>query len=96
MSQLPLRLPLIQMQSQWKSLLDPLIANPITNGLQIDGITLVANTPLIVNHSLGQVPSGWFIVDNQTYAPVKRTQPFNTKTITLESNANCVVSIWIF
>lgn len=81
---------------KWAATLNPLLALPLVNGQQLDGIILVANTPQNVNHSLGQQPQGWFVVDSTGFANLKRTQPFNASTITLEASANTTVSIWIY
>jgi hypothetical protein len=81
---------------KWASSLNPLLALPLVNGQQLDGIILVANKPQNINHSLGQLPKGWYIVDINAAATVYRTQPFNDKTITLESSANATISIWIY
>jgi hypothetical protein len=93
---LPRNLPWPQADPKWAAQLDPLLANPLVNGRQIDDITLVANTPQIVYHSLGQLPQGWVVVDTNANAYIRRTQPFNTKTITLEASADAVISIWIY
>lgn len=85
-----------QLSTKWKAILDPVIANPLTQGQQISSISLAANVPTTVYHSLGQAPQGWFPVDNQASANVWRTQPFNNKTITLEASADTVISIWIY
>ena len=96
MAQLAINLPLALMQTRWASQLNPIIANPLINGQQIDNIILTANTPLKINHNLQQLPNGWLIVDKTSFADVKRTQPFSTSTITLESSANTQISIWIY
>jgi hypothetical protein len=96
MSQLSSKLPWEQANPKWASQLNPILANPILNGQQIDGIILVSGTPLVVYHSLGQIPQGWFLVDNIAACEVYRTQAFNSKTITLEASANTTVSIWIY
>lgn len=99
MAQLPLiktSVDLPVLMPKWKSQLDPVLANILSNGQLIQGIILAANTPLNINHSLGQLPNGWFPTDQTGFANLKRTQPFNTKTITLEASANTTISIWIF
>lgn len=94
---LPLNLPLATMQTRWKSELDPLLANPL------NGIAILDNVPLIngsntINHKLGRVMQGWFIVDIQGAATIYRpsTAPFNALTLTLISSAAIQASIGVF
>jgi hypothetical protein len=82
--------------TRWKSILDPVIADPLLSGLMVSGINLIASTPQVVNHSLSRNPLGWFLTDNTANSVVWRTQPFNNKTITLEASATTQVSIWVF
>ena len=96
MANLPKQLPWSQATNQWPAILNPIIANPLVNGRQIDKIVLKANTPLIVDHSLGQLPQGFIQVDQNAGVLAYRTQPFNVKTITLEATANVTISIWVF
>lgn len=95
--QLPTGLiPYAQMLTKWSSILNPLIANTITQGLQIDAIYLTANTPLAINHGLERSPIGWFLTDITTAANVFRADVFNPTNITLEASANTVISIWVY
>lgn len=94
--QLSTRLPFSQMITRWASILNPVLANPMLSGNQIDNIVLVANTPLQINHKLSRLPQGWFVVDNIANTAVWRTQSFNPNTITLEASANTTISLWIY
>ena len=82
--------------TRWKALLDPVLANTILQGNQISGVVLVANTPFVVNHLLSRQMIGWFITDQNANAQVWRTQPLNSKTLTLEASANVTVNIWCY
>ena len=82
--------------SKWKAQLDPILANPMLSGNSVSDIDLVASTPQAINHLLGRSPQGWFLTDNIADSVVWRTQPFNNKTITLESSATTTISIWVF
>lgn len=84
------------MQKQWASQLNPLLDNPIIQGFSISNISLVANVPITLNHYLGRQMQGWFITDINSNAIIWRTKPMNSQTLTLEANANTVVSLWIF
>lgn len=90
------KLPWEQAAPKWSSQINPLLALPLVNGQQISGIILAAGVPLVIYHSLGQLPQGWFVVDNIANSYIIRTQPFNSKTITLESSANTTIAIWIY
>lgn len=94
--QLSTNLPFAQMITRWASILNPLISIPILSGIQIDDIVMTANTPITINHKLGRLPQGWFVVDNSASAAIWRTQVFNTSTISLEATANTTISIWIY
>lgn len=94
---LPLNLPLAIMQTRWKSELDPLLSNPL------NGISILENVSLIngsntLNHRLGQIMQGWFLVDIQGIASIYRpsTSPFNSLTLTLVSSAAVQASIGVF
>lgn len=81
---------------KWAGVLNPLLLNALINGQQIDNIHLTAATPLVIYHSLGQAPAGWFVVDNTVAATFIRTQPFNPKSITLQASATTVISLWVY
>lgn len=85
-----------QANPKWAAALNPLLALSLVNGQQIDGIILSAGVPFAVYHSLGQKPSGWFVVDTNAATTVFRTQPFSPKTLTLQSSANATISIWVY
>jgi len=81
---------------KWAAAINPVLAQPILNGQQIDSIALTASKAQAINHGLQQFPQGWFVVDNIANAVIWRTQPFNTTTITLEASATTTISIWIY
>lgn len=96
MAQLSTKLPWDLAQTKWASTLNPVLALPILNGLQIDGVNLAAGIARPINHLLQRVPQGWFLVDNTANTPIWRTQGFNQLTLTLQSNADTTISIWVF
>lgn len=93
--QLSSSLPLAQMQSTWSGTLNPYLLNPLNNVFVIKNISLI-NGATIINHLLGQMQQGWFIVDINGSASIYRSQPFNDKTLTLTSNAAVTVNIGVF
>lgn len=93
---LPQKMSLDMMQNTWATALNPVIANPIVQGLPINNILLNANTPKVIHIPLGRVQQGWIITDNLAFCQVKRTQPFNSQNLTLESDADTTISIWCY
>ncbi len=96
MADLSTKLPWEQAAPRWASQLNPIIKNPLVTGQQINNILLLASIPTTIYHSLGQAPQGWIVVDNMVNAYIIRTQPFNAKSITLQSSADTTISIWIY
>lgn len=92
-------LPLIkdpsQMMTKWKSEIDPVLANLIINGLQLSNIRLYVGANYI-NHKLGRNQLGWFLTDQDGAVQVFRSAPFNDTSLTLTSNANVNVSLWVY
>jgi len=94
--QLPLKLSWDLAQTQWKSQLDPVLANLLLQGNFIQGIMLFANAPRSINTSLQRTQKGFFICDQNASAIIFRTQPFNYNILTLESSADVTISLWVF
>lgn len=88
--------PLQLMQSTWKAQIDPVLANPIVNGLQIDNVTISSGSPAVINHLLARMQQGWFVVDNNAPSKIARIAPLNAKTLTLSSDAAVTVSLWVY
>ena len=83
------------MQTQWKSILDPLLGNTL-NGVSILPNVQLNNGTTVINHLLQRVQQGWFLVDNIANAVIWRAAAFTTTTITLEASANTTISIWVY
>ena len=81
---------------KWAATINPVLANPLVQGQQIDSIILVSGKTKVINHGLQQLPQGWFLVDNIANAVVWRTSSFTATTLTLESSANTTISIWVY
>lgn len=92
---LPKQLPWDRASSIWKSQIDPVLANLLVQGSLLKNISLTTGTNQ-VNHLLGQTQQGWMITDINGAAQIYRSQPFNDKTLTLTSDANVTVSLWVF
>lgn len=98
MSNLPQKLTLDMMQTRWASELNPVLNNPLIDGLLIEGISL-SNGTTVVNHLLGRKLQGWFIVGINAAATVFDNQATNQMpqlTLSLTSNAACTVNLWVF
>ncbi len=80
---------------KWAAALNPLLALPLVNGSMVSA-SLAATTPQAINHLLGRMPQGWFLVDNTANAVVWRTQPFNATSLTLEASVTTTVNLWVF
>lgn len=94
---LPLNLPLPQMQTRWKSILDPILASPTNDVSVLNNVALIDGKN-VINHFLGRAMQGWFLVDIQGAATIYRpsTSPFNNLTLTLMSSSAVVCSIGVF
>lgn len=92
---LPLLKDFSLMLTQWKSALDPILANPIILGTQLSTISLstIATT---VPHKLGRTQLGWFITDINAAATIFRTGDFNASNMVLTASAPCIVDIWVY
>jgi hypothetical protein len=93
--QLPLNLSPSQQSTKWKSILDPVIAAPMVGANILTGVAL-KNGTTVINHLLGAMQQGWFLVDVNGAATIYRSAPFNDKTLTLTSSAAVTVSIGVF
>jgi hypothetical protein len=93
--QLPTGLSLPMMQTRWKSLIDVLLKNLLTQGQLLSGVELASGTTA-VNHLLGRKMIGWAIVDQDASANIYRSAPMNDQTLTLTSSATVTVNLWVF
>lgn len=85
----------VLMQTQWKSQLDPIIANPLLDGVHVKNVSLNVGDNQI-NIRLDRMMQGWFLTDQDAAASIYRSQPINSSTLTLFSDAAVKVSLWIF
>lgn len=86
------------MQTNWASKINPIISNPISNGILLkeQSLTTGSNT---INHKLGRKLQGWFIVRQRAAASVYDTQDSNSLpnlTLTLTSSVNVIVDLYVF
>jgi len=83
------------MQTKWISILNPLLAQPLSSSNILSNISLV-NGNNVINHKLARKMQGWFMTDINAAATIYRNAPFNDETLTLHSSANCVVNLLVF
>jgi hypothetical protein len=84
-----------QILTQWKSIIDPSLANPTNSMSILKNVNLVVGTN-VLNHKLGVVQQGWFLTDIQGGSTIYRNAPFNDLTLSLYSSAAVTVSIGVF
>lgn len=96
MEQLSTKLPWELANTRWAAVLNAVLKLPILDGVMLQDISLIANTPKVVNHLLQRKQQGWFLTDNTANTAVWRTKAFNDTTITLEASANTTISVWVF
>jgi hypothetical protein len=93
--QLPLKLTMDLMQTRWKSLLDPILENPINSISIIDNVALVIGNN-VINHRLGRKQQGWLILDIDAASTIYRSADFNDKTLTLNASAAATIKLGVF
>jgi hypothetical protein len=87
-----------QMQSSWAALLNPVLSNPLFNGVHLPNVELStgANT---INHKLGRRLQGWIITRKRAGADIYDTQQSNARpnlTLDLVSSANVTVDLYVY
>jgi hypothetical protein len=89
---------LMQVETKWKSQLDPLLSSPLGNGLLLQGIVLATGSNTI-NHGLGRALRGWFVVRSNASATFYDNQDNNRMTnltLVLVASAPATISLWVF
>lgn len=92
---LSLNLPWSLAQNKWPAELNPILALPILSGLQLKNIVLIDGVNTI-NTKLQRPLQGWIITDQNAVASIFRSQPLNSTTLTLTSNAAVTVDLWVY
>lgn len=95
---LPLKLPLDQMQTRWKSALDPVLSSLLLQGQLLQNVSLVAGDN-ILNTGLGRKLLGWIVVGKSATADIydkQATNPNPQQTLILSTPAPVTVSLWVF
>jgi hypothetical protein len=85
-------------QSSWAAQLNPVLANPIVNGILLTNIVLKSGDN-IISHKLDRKLQGWFITRLRASALIYDKQDSEerpTQFLKLNSNANVTVDIFVF
>ena len=64
-------------------------------GVYLEGVNLI-NGVTQIDSKLGRMMQGWMITDINGAATIYRSQPLNSKTLTLTSNAAVTVNLYVF
>lgn len=98
MAKLPQQLDLPKMQTTWASAIDPVINNPIINGLILQNISLTTGTN-VINHKLGRKLQGWYITRVRSSVTIYDTQDSNQTpelTLILVASAPATINLAVF
>lgn len=98
-SKLPQQLDVNMMANRWATIIDPIIANPLNNGLILKNISLKTGNN-VINHKLGRKLQGWYTVRVRNNAvTLYDTQDANQTpqlTLSLNASADCVIDLAVF
>lgn len=86
------------LQTQWASSINPVLTNPLINGIFLKNIALINGTT-IINHRLQRDIQGYLIVGINAAATIFDNQATNQSpdlTLSLTSNAACIVNLYVF
>jgi len=98
MSSLPQGLPLANMQTTWAQQINPLLSNPLNNGIILKNVPLVEGKN-VINHKLGRTLQGWIMTRVRASATFYDAQDSNSSpqlTLVLYSSAAVTVDIGVF
>lgn len=86
---------LSRLQTNWKSILDPVLSNPITNPTLLKNIVLKTGVNTI-NHALQATQQGWLVTDINAAITLYRSLPFNDLTLTLVASGPATISLLVY
>lgn len=69
------------------------ISGPFIGGNLLTSVS-ISPAPTVIAHKLGRVPQIWVVCDQNTLTELKRIS-WDANSITLESGADCIVSLWV-
>ena len=77
----------------------PFSANPMLDGVLLEGATLTADVENLIEHGLGRDWRGWFLTDKQTITDVvsyTSTTQSKAKFLSVVPRDTVTVGMWIF
>ncbi len=83
---------------RWAASLNPLLSNPLTDGLILPGV-LLATGSNVINHKLGRKLQGYFVILKNANITVYDTQTTNQTpeaTLKLVASGAGTVSLYVF
>jgi hypothetical protein len=86
------------MQTRWASILNPILAGPLSQSNILANVSLI-NGVNVIDHKLGRKLQGWWIVRQNAAAQIYDNQANNLmsdKTLVLTSNAAVTVNLVVF
>lgn len=87
------------MQTNWATLINPVLSQPISQGLLLKDVTLASGDNTI-NHKLGRKLQGWFPTRFQSaFAQLydkQNTNQMTDLTLVLNANGAVVVDLFVF
>lgn len=86
------------LQNTWAAQLNPVLANPLTNGIILNNVELINGTT-VVNHRLGRKLQGWLVIGLDAAATIFDNQASNQMpelTLSLTSDAACTCTLYVF
>jgi hypothetical protein len=95
---LPQKQTMSQLSTKWAALINPVLANPITNGLILQNQALTTGFNA-VNHKLGRKLQGWIPIGQNAQANLWDSQAMNQTpqlTLNLNASADVIVSLYVF
>jgi hypothetical protein len=83
---------------RWAASLNPLLSNPMVDGLLLNSVAVStgANT---INHGLGRKLQGYFVVMNSaavTFYDSQKTNPRPDLTLVLNASGAATISLYVF
>lgn len=93
--QLPIKIPYDLMLTRWSSILNPLLANPLS-GVSILPDVVLSTGNNKIPHLLGRMQQGWFLTDIDAASTIYRYLPFSTNFLYLNASAPVTVNIGVF
>lgn len=83
------------LQTTWAAQINPVLAQPLNSGVILRSVPLLMGSN-VINHLLGRMLQGWFLVDVDAAVTVYRSAPKNALTLTLTSSAAATADLFIF